>query len=517
MKISGIAIKSGLKIANIVKSTRIRSIQKQQEVVLRRLLKKASDTEFGSYYNFRKILKNKSGKDLRQSFSKLVPVHNYESMYQNWWFKSREGKSNITWPGKIKYFALSSGTSDAASKAIPVTKAMIKSIHKTSINQIISLANFTEIPAESYSKGYLLFGGSTELNHCEDHFEGDLSGITSGKVPFWFETFYKPGKKISKEKNWETKLSKIVEQAPSWDISFVAGVPAWILLLFERIVKHYNVKDIHEIWPNLISFGWGGVSIEPYLESFKKILDPEKPFYFIETYLASEGFIAYQTHPNESLRLVTNGGIYFEFVEFNDDNFNNDGEMNPKAKVLSLSEIKENKDYALLLSTCSGAWRYLIGDTIKFNNANEGLIQITGRTKHFLSVCGEHLSVDNMNQAIKLLAKEKQIEINEFAVMSFKTEKGFGHHWFIGTDAKDLDGNEIGNKIDEFLKILNDDYVVERAHALSTLKVSVLETVYFYDWMKENNKMGGQHKFPRVLKGQSKESWVKFLQSKQKL
>ncbi|MBL0300105.1 MAG: GH3 auxin-responsive promoter family protein [Cytophagaceae bacterium] len=517
MDFTGITIKTGLKIANIIKSKKIRTIHKQQEIALRKLLKKAQDTEFGRYYDFKKILKRKNKNKLLLNFNQTIPVHTYETMYNNWWFKTRNGNSDITWPGKVKYFALSSGTSEAASKAIPVTKEMIKSIHKTSINQVISLANFTSIPASSFTKGYLLFGGSTQLNRCDDHFEGDLSGITSGKIPFWFENFYKPGKKISSERDWENKLDKIVEMAPHWDISFVAGVPAWILLLFERIISHYKVNNIQEIWPNLISFGWGGVSIEPYLDSFKKLLNPEKPFHFIETYLASEGFIAYQNKPKESLKLVTNGGIYFEFVEFNDDNFDEEGNILFDAKALTLKDVEPNKNYALLLTTCSGAWRYLIGDTIKFMDTQEALIQITGRTKHFLSVCGEHLSVENLNKAIKLLSVESNIEIKEFGVMSFKTQKSFGHHWFIGSDSTVIEPETVGTQIDNFLKILNDDYAVERNHALDEIKVSILPNNHFIDWMKANNKMGGQNKFPRVLKGKTKDNWLEFLESQKQL
>jgi hypothetical protein len=513
MALMGTFIKKSIAITAKVKELKpLKPAQKQKKVLLK-LLKKASKTEFGREYNFAKIagLKSlKNSKAIYEDFRKLVPIHDYNTIYNKWWWRARKGEKNVTWPGKVKYFALSSGTSEASSKAIPVTKSMIKAIQKASVAQIIALGHFRQLPKETFEKGYLLLGGSTHLNLVDDHFEGDLSGITVGKIPFWFEKFFKPGREISREQNWERKLKEITEKASEWDVAFVAGVPAWIQILFERIIQHYRVKDIHEIWPNLVAFGWGGVSIEPYRESFRKLLRPEKPFYFLETYLASEGFIAYQAKPNAHLQLILSNGIFYEFIPFNSNNFDDDGNLRPKTEVLMISEVKENVEYALLLTTCAGAWRYLIGDTVKFLNKKNVEIVITGRTKHFLSLCGEHLSVENMNQAIKLLAEQEKVAIKEFTVIG-KSEGGlFTHEWYIGCDEAHYDQN-LSLKLDEILIKLNDDYATERKHALKFVNVRILPNRTFLTWLKIGGKEGGQSKFPRVLKGAKAKDWEGFI------
>ena len=513
MALIGGIIKKGITFTSNIKKIRTIKPEKWQRKTLEKLLKKAKKTAFGKKYKFENILAFmgfKKRKSIYEKFKNAVPIHDYNKMYEDWWSQTHKGKKNIAWPGKVKYFALSSGTSEAASKAIPVTKDMIKAIHKASIAQIIALGHFHGLPDAAFEKGYLLLGGCTSLTHVEDHFEGDLSGITVGKMPFWFERFFKPGKEISQQKNWEDKLRIITEKAAEWDVSFVAGVPAWIQILFERIIAHYQVNNIHDIWPNLVAFGWGGVAIDPYKEGFSKLLDSTKPFYYLETYLASEGFIAYQARPNGNLKLVLNNGIFYEFVPFNEDNFDDDGNLKPKAKVMMIGDIKENVEYALLLSTCSGAWRYLIGDTIKFVSKKDAEIKITGRTKHFLSLCGEHLSVENMNKAILDISVEKGLNIKEFTVIGKKQDTLFAHHWYLGCD-QDIDASEIAHLIDERLCVLNDDYAVERKHALKNVVCQILPTNIFLNWMAEKGKLGGQHKFPRVLKGKLAEEWEEFV------
>jgi hypothetical protein len=360
MALLGSIIKRSIALTANLKKLRIIKPAKHQRKVLFKLLKKARKTAFGKYYNFEKIAginTLKKEKAIYADFKAEVPIHDYNKMYNEWWVKARNGEKNITWPGTVKYFALSSGTSESASKAIPVTKAMIKAIHRASIAQIVTLGHFRNLPKETFEKGYLLLGGSTRLNQIDDHFEGDLSGITVGKMPFWFEKFFKPGKAISQEKSWENKLQQITLNAASWDVAFVAGVPAWIQILFERIIAHYKVENIHQIWPNLVAFGWGGVSIDPYREGFAKLLDTNKPFYYLETYLASEGFVAYQSRPNGHLQMVLNNGIFYEFVPFTDTNFDEEGNLRANPETWMISEVEEQTEYALLMSTCAGAWR----------------------------------------------------------------------------------------------------------------------------------------------------------------
>jgi len=237
------------------------SPRRQQIKVLKKLLKKARFTEFGQQYRFDEIL---FSKHVGKKFQELVPASNYNKIYANWWHKTLEGIPDVCWPDKIKYYALSSGTSEASSKYIPITKDLLRGNRMVMIKQLISLRTYEDIPVRSVSKGWLMIGGSTSLQKGRGYYAGDLSGITAKKVPFWFTPFYKPGKKIAKEKDWTKKLEEIVEEAPNWDIGFVVGVPAWIQLCMEKIIERYQVNSIHDIWPNLAFFVHGGVSFEPY-------------------------------------------------------------------------------------------------------------------------------------------------------------------------------------------------------------------------------------------------------------
>ncbi len=482
-----------------------------QKTELKKLIIQARATEIGQTYHFSEMLtsfKHEHSDHFYQEFKKRVPVHNYNSMYANWWHKLLQGQSDICWPGKTKYFALSSGTSESASKHIPVTKEMLKSIQKTSIRQILTLSKY-DLPDGLFTSGILMLGGSTQLQNNGSYFEGDLSGITTGQIPFWFQHFYKPGKKIAKTRDWNAKLDEITLKARDWNIGIISGVPAWLQILMEKIIAHYKVNTIHDIWPNLSIFVHGGVSFDPYKKSFEKLL--ARPLIYMETYLASEGFIAFQYTPfSKSMRLVLNNGIFYEFIPFNDENFSHDGEMIENPQTFKIDEVEEGKEYALLLTTNAGTWRYLIGDTIKFVSKEDCEIIITGRTKHFLSLCGEHLSMDNMNKAIELVSQQLNIRVKEFTVTGEKFGSLFAHRWYVGVE-DEADPVQFKNMLDEKLKELNDDYLVERTAALKEVFVELIPSDLFYKWLKSQGKEGGQTKFPRVLKKEKRESWVAFL------
>jgi GH3 auxin-responsive promoter len=484
----------------------VSSARRQQLKVLKKLLRKARFTEFGQKFLFDEILLSKHpGK----SFQQVVPTFDYNKIYNDWWHKAQEGRPDICWPGLIKFFALSSGTSDASSKYIPITKELIRSNTLTSIRQLISLASYTNVPKSSVGKGWLMLGGSTNLQKSATYYAGDLSGIQAKNIPFWFQGMYKPGRKIAKNIDWSRKLDEIVEKAPEWDIAFLVGVPAWVQLCVERVIERYNLKNIHEIWPNLAFYVHGGVALEPYKKGFNKLLG--KPITYIETYLASEGFLAYQNRQDaKGMKLVLNNNIFFEFVPFDYKNFDSEGNMVEKPETLMIHEVEEDKNYAILISTNAGTWRYLIGDTIKFVDLEKSEIIITGRTRHFLSMVGEHLSVDNMNRAIKLVSEDLNISIGEFTVAGVPYHNFFAHHWFIATEDK-VNSEELRVMIDEKLKELNDDYEVERRHALKEVFLDVLSEKTFMGFMKAKGKIGGQHKFPRVLKGKMLEDWLKYL------
>ena len=480
----------------------------QQLRVLKKLLKKARFTEFGQQYRFDEILLSKH---VGKKFQEQVPVSNYDSIYKAWWNKTMAGTPNVCWPGKIRYYALSSGTSEAASKYLPITTDLLRGNKIAMIKQLLSLRTYENIPLATVGKGWLALGGSTDLQKGAGYFAGDLSGITVKRSPFWFQPFYKPGKKIAREKDWNKKLEEIVEKAPQWDIGFLIGVPAWIQMCMEMVIARYQLKNIHEIWPNLSVFVHGGVHFEPYKKGFEKLIG--KPITYIETYLASEGFIAYQDRQYaKGMRLVTNEHLFLEFVPFNEQNFTANGDLVNNPEALMIHEVEEGKDYALLISTSAGAWRYLIGDTVRFVDKENCEIIITGRTKHFLSLVGEHLSVDNMNRAIQVAAEKLNISIPEFTVAGEPSGSFFAHHWYVATNDP-VDPGVLGKLIDDTLKELNDDYAVERKAALKEVKLDVLSEKRFLDFMQSQGKVGGQHKFPRVLKGTMLEKWHAFLAS----
>ena len=508
MAILGTLLKRGIKLRENLEQEYSSPFELQKHE-LKELLITATHSEFGRYYNFQEILRNfRRGPKGFYSHFKTIPLHDYNKIHKDWWQLALKGGKNICWPGRVKYFALSSGTSDAASKYIPVTKDMTKAIQRTSIRQIISLSKY-DLPSAFFEAGILMIGGSTHLNRKGSYFEGDLSGIQAARLPFWFQHFYKPGKKIAKTRKWDAKLDEITKKARDWNIGIIVGVPAWIQILLERIIAYYKVKHIHEIWPNLHVYVHGGVSFDPYRKGFEKLLG--RPINYIETYLASEGFIAFQAEPRQrSMKLVLNNGIFYEFVPFTEENFQSTGELKPDAKTLLIDEVEEGKEYALILSSCAGAWRYLIGDVVKFTSVEECEIVITGRTKHFLSLCGEHLSVDNMNKAIELVSNEMNIEVKEFTVAGVPHGTLFAHHWYVGTDSK-VDRKLLKERLDHYLKELNDDYAVERSAALKDVTVDVLPVKIFYSWMESKGKAGGQNKFPRVLNNVQLKEWQSFI------
>ena len=476
-----------------------------QKNVLKKLLRKAQFTSFGEYYGFSDIIKHD---DFTELFMERVPTFTYDTMFRKWWYRALNGESFVSWPGRVKYFALTSGTSEASSKHIPVTPDMIRAIKKVSIRQLVSSLHF-KLPIEFYEKGILMIGGSTHLNYNGTYYEGDLSGISAGNIPFWFQHFYKPGRRISRERDWSTKLDEMIKSAITWDIGVIVGVPAWIQIILERIIAYYNVRTIHDIWPNLMIYVHSGVSFEPYVKSFEKLFG--KPMIYQESYLASEGYIAYRKRQDvKSMELVLDNGLFFEFVPFDENNFDKDGNMVDGPETLTIRDIEEGKEYALLISSCAGAWRYLIGDTIKFTSRELSEIIITGRTKHFLSLCGEHLSVDNMTRAVRMLSDDLNIDIREFTVAGIKHDVMFAHKWYIGTDDP-LDPLVARDKIDEYLKILNDDYRVERIAAISEVFLEVLPSKVFSNWMKIHGKEGGANKFPRVLKKDNLAEWENYL------
>lgn len=495
----------------VLNSTRLFSLaitrRVHQKRAFRTLLQAAADTHFGIHYGFRQIL---TSEDPQAEFAARIPVVDYDGMHP-WWKRAEDGEADVAWPGVVRYFALSSGTSGAPSKHIPVTRELIKSTRRTSIRQLVALRNFGFSPLALRSK-VLTLAGSTTLQDFGHHMKGDVSGINVRNLPWFARTLHKPGQKISAAADWESRLKLMIEQAPTWDIGIVAGVPAWLDILLERIIEEYDLKDIHDIWPNFAAYIHGGVAIQPYRDKLKTHFG--KPVIFAETYLASEGFFAYQTRPETNgMEIVRNGGIFFEFIPFNETNFDAEGKLLSQfPKVNTLGNVRLEKPYAMVISTCAGAWRYLIGDVVRFVSLNPPEIIIEGRTKHFLSLCGEHLSVDNMTRAITVVANKLGQHFPEFSVAGLPFENRWGHQWYIASNDPGLDPVKVKEMLDEQLMAINDDYAVERKYALAYMDVKLLPAQLFIDFLAAQGKAGGQSKFPRVLKGKALEAWKAFLE-----
>ncbi|CAL67178.1 GH3 family domain-containing protein [Christiangramia forsetii] len=487
---------------------------KNQEDVLRGLLKKAKDTSFGKHYNFDEILESD---DIQKEFANRVPYFDYNKIDSEWWHKYHEGEEDVTWPGKPPYFALSSGTTGKSSKRIPVTEEMVESIRNAGIKQVSALSNF-ELPPDFFEKEIMMLGSSTDLQKEGDHKEGEISGISASNIPFWFKGYYKPGEEISKIDEWDDRVQRIAEKAKDWDIGALSGIPSWMELMLKEVIKYHKVDNIHEIWPNLQVYTSGGVAFEPYEKSFEALWG--KPVQVIDTYLASEGFLALQNRPGtHSMKLILDNGIYFEFVPFKPEYINQDGSITNDAPVISLADVNEEEDYVLLISTVSGAWRYLIGDTIKFTDKEKNEIKITGRTKFFLNVVGSQLSVNKMNDAVQELENQYDIRIPEFVVAAKRADDGeYYHYWYLGTeDNPNATDEELAEALDNALKDANKNYKVARGKALKGVKLTTIDPNMFHEWNAHNKKKGGQVKMEKVMNEEKLLEWQKFLKDQDAL
>ncbi|OLY90676.1 GH3 auxin-responsive promoter [Cnuella takakiae] len=477
---------------------------KAQRKVLLQLLKKARLTAFGLKYNFTDIL---ASPDPVVAFQQRVPLYDYDRLHNEWWHFLLEGHQNITWPGGQQYFALSSGTT-SNKKYIPVTDDMIAAIRKSGIQQVMSLKNF-DLPPDFFTKDILMLGSSTSLIQQIDHQEGEISGISAANIPGWFGSFYKPGIEIASIENWDEKVRRIAQEAPKWDVGSISGIPSWVELMLQEVIRHNRLNNIHDIWPNLQVYTSGGVAFEPYRKSMEKLL--ARPLTYIDTYLASEGYLATQKRPDtDAMALILNNGVFFEFVPFEEFNINEDGSVKEGAPVLTLEQAQEGEEYVLLISTVSGAWRYMIGDTVIITDKKRSEIRISGRTKHYLNVVGEQLSVQKMNAAIEKLEEVFDIEVKEFVASTVLQDEQFIMQWVIGTD-KEIDRVKAAEIIDTELVDNNKNYAVARTKALKGVAVEAVPVAQFYNWSETYKKLGGQAKIPRVMKEEDFREFREFM------
>lgn len=485
-----------------------RSLRKSKEyyhqvVTLVKLLDRAKNTKLGKKYRFKEILFDD---ELVDEFQSKVPISEYNEYHELWLKDCIAGKKDIVWPGRIRHYALSSGTTGAPSKRIPVTMNMIRSFQKTTLKQLTTLHEIG-LPEEFFQASILVVGGSTKLTKLETHIEGDLSGILKKYTNPVVTPFTKPGEKITKLKNWEEKLELMVQKAPEWNIGVVAGVPTWCILLMEKVIERYQLKSIHDIWPNFRVYMHGGVFMKPYLPRLQKVVGQE--VHCLDTYLASEGYFAYQAGvEKKGMELLLNNGIFFEFVPFNSEFFLDNGTLRNQYEALTLNEVQNDVDYAIVISTNAGLWRYMIGDLVRFVDKEANEIIITGRIRQFVSLVGEHLSLGNINEAILCAGDHYKEVFSEFCL--YADGNDLRHYWFIGANSE-LDAQEVMQKIDEEIKAKNDDYASSRKYNLKEPILKILPSEVFYGFMKSIGKVGSQNKFPRVLNEGQTEKWLHYL------
>lgn len=459
-----------------------------QSETLFKLLTKAEDTEWGKKFDFNSI-------DSIQQFQERLPINDYEAI-KPYVIRLRQGEQNLLWPGEIKWFAKSSGTTSDKSKFIPVSKEALEECHFRGGKDVLALYNHINPNAGIFKGKALTLGGSHQINNFSNQsLYGDLSAILIENLPFWAHFIKTPSQEVALLDDFEEKVEKIVHETINENVTNIAGVPSWTLVLLKRLLEFKGVKTMHEIWPNLELFIHGGVSFDPYREQFKKII-PSNSMNYMETYNASEGFFAIQDDlSSRDMLLMLDYGVFYEFIPT--EHF---GEEHPKA--LTLEEVELNKNYAIVISTNAGLWRYVIGDTVVFTSKFPFKIKISGRTKHFINAFGEELIVENAEKALQIACDKTNAQINDYTAgpIFMSNDETGAHQWLIEFEKEPENLEYFTNLLDNALKSLNSDYEAKRYKdsVLRLPQIDVLQKGTFYKWMKEKGKLGGQNKVPRL-------------------
>lgn len=458
-----------------------------QEELLMNLIRRAENTVIGGQYDF-------SPKTSYTTFSERVPVSSYEDI-QPLIERTRQGEQNVFWDAPIKWFAKSSGTTNAKSKFIPVSNDALEDCHYKGSKDLLCLYLNNNEDSEMFLGKSLRLGGSSQIYEDKETLFGDLSAILIENMPIWAEFSSTPSNKISLMSVWENKLTAIINETKNENVTSFAGVPSWMLVLMNRMLEETGKGNLLEVWPNLEVYFHGGVSFEPYREQYQKLL-PKSDFKYYEIYNASEGFFAIQDlNDSSDLLLMLDYGIFYEFIPM--DTFGT-----PNQKIIRLADVELFKNYAIVITTNSGLWRYLIGDTVRFTSLNPYRIRVSGRTKHHINVFGEELMVENTDQAIAKACQLTQTEVVDYTVAPIfmeGKEKG-AHEWMIEFKQNPSDVAQFEKIVDDTLQSLNSDYEAKRHNnmTLNPLVINLARPHLFYDWLKERDKLGGQHKIPRL-------------------
>jgi hypothetical protein len=459
-----------------------------QEECFRNLIQSAEYTEWGKQYGYKDISNSKQ-------FKERVPVQTYDTL-KPYIERMLAGEQNVLWPSEIKWFAKSSGTTNDRSKFIPVSEESLEECHYKGGKDLLSIYCNNRPDTKIFTGKCLVLGGSSQINQLNtDSAYGDLSAVLIKNLPFWAEFYRTPDQSITLLENFEEKVEKIARATLEVNVTNISGVPTWNVVLAKRILELSGKSNLLEVWPNLELYFHGAVNFTPYREQFKQLI-PSDSMYYLETYNASEGFFGIQDLPNsEEMLLMLDYGIYYEFLPM--ENF---GEENPK--TLSLDEVELDKNYALIISTNAGLWRYQIGDTIKFTSLAPHRIQITGRTKHFINAFGEELIIDNAEKALKKACSATQSSIRDYTAcpVYFKGNEAGAHEWIIEFEQEPNDLSRFTEILDQQLRALNSDYDAKRYKdmALRMPQIHLAPEGTFYQWMKTRGKLGGQHKVPRL-------------------
>jgi len=462
-------------------------VEVQQETFLN-LLARGAGTEWGIQYEYDSM-------SSIEEFQKKVPLQTYEDV-KPYIDRVREGENDLLWPGETKWFAKSSGTTNDKSKFIPVSKENLEECHFRGGKDVLALYIKNNPDSKIFQgKGFTLGGSHKIDNYNNQSYYGDLSAILIENLPFWTEFIRTPSHDVALLDKWEEKLERITLETISENVTSIAGVPSWNLVMMKYILNFTGKKNMLEIWPNLELFMHGGVSFIPYREQFKKII-PSDTMHYQEAYNASEGFFAIQDDPkDEGMLLMLDYGVFYEFIPM--DEFGMD-----HPKVLTIDKVEKDTNYALVISTSSGLWRYIIGDTVRFSSLFPHKIVISGRTKHFINVFGEEVIVDNAERALHIACEKTGAHITDYtaAPVFMSDDKKGAHEWAIEFSTPPDDLDYFTTLMDHALMSLNSDYEAKR-YLNITLDKPVIHPVVngtFYDWMHERGKLGGQNKVPRL-------------------
>ena len=457
-----------------------------QRDTLKELLRTAQNTEYGQQYDFHSLT-------TPEQYRERLPIVHYEDINELI-RQTMNGKQNILWPEEIKWFAKSSGTTDAKSKFIPVSPSSLENCHFRGGKDVVSIFNRLYPEAQVFSGKTLALGGSSEVNKINTNCQyGDLSAILISNTPFWANFMKTPDSSIMLMSNWEEKLEKICEITIKEDVRCLAGVPSWFLTLIHKILEKTGKSNLYEVWPNLELFIHGGISFVPYRQQYQELL-PDAKMKYMETYNASEGFFGIQDDPSDSsMLLMLDYGVYYEFMPMSET-----GKTNPR--TLLLSEEETGVNYALIISTNGGLWRYMIGDTILFTSLNPYKFKITGRTKLFINAFGEELIIDNATEALRIACAKTHSTLFEYTAAPIFMQEGQkgAHEWLIEFEVPPADLETFAEILDKELQKLNSDYEAKRLLSLERLKIHQARPHLFTDWLKEKGKLGGQNKVPRL-------------------